>query len=103
MYAAMKRPNLDRASKKDVDYCTTWLRTNGWRKVEVRQKDGRKRVVWRSATGGPGGGSRRVDAEQRSRTAESTDPASEKPKGAEAATTAEADQTVGVEGGEVSA
>jgi hypothetical protein len=92
MYAAMKRPNLDRASKKDVDYCVTWLRTNGWRKVEVRQKDGRKRVVWRSVTEGPGGGSRHLDLKQRSGTAEPADPAAEKPRCADTTTTAEADQ-----------
>ena len=55
MYAAMKRPNLDRASKKDVDYCTTWLRTNGWRKVEARQPDG-QRGLSGGAPDRPGGG-----------------------------------------------
>ena len=42
----------------------------------MRRKDGRKRVVWRSATSG--------------QTAESADPASEKPTHSDAATTAEA-------------
>ena len=76
-YAAMKRPNLDRASKKDVDYCVTWLRTNGWRKVEARHKDGRKRMVWRSATGGPGGGSSRMGREAAEPASRITDPVSE--------------------------
>ena len=59
MYTGVKRPNLDRASPKHVVYCTTWLRKNGWQRVETRRG-----VVWRSATSGPGGGSRRVDAKQ---------------------------------------
>ena len=29
MYAAVKRQGLDRASKQDIDYCTTWLRREG--------------------------------------------------------------------------
>ena len=34
MYAAVKRQGLDRASKKDIAYCTTWLRENDWRRVQ---------------------------------------------------------------------
>ena len=34
MYAAVKRQGLDRASKRDIAYCTTWLRENGWRRVQ---------------------------------------------------------------------
>ena len=33
MYAAVKRHGLDRASKRDIAYCTTWLRENDWRRV----------------------------------------------------------------------
>ncbi len=49
-YAAVKRQGLDRASKKDVAYCTTWLRERGWRRVEKRLPDGQKVVVWRAPT-----------------------------------------------------
>jgi DNA polymerase I-like protein with 3'-5' exonuclease and polymerase domains len=52
MYAAVKRQGLDRASKRDIAYCTTWLRQEGWRRVEKRRQDGQKVVVWR-APGGP--------------------------------------------------
>ena len=34
MYAAVRRQGLDRASKKDIAYCTTWLRGNDWRRVQ---------------------------------------------------------------------
>ena len=47
----MKRQGLDRASKRDITYCTTWLRANGWRRVEKRQPDGQKVVVWRAPDG----------------------------------------------------
>ena len=42
MYAAVKRQGLDRASKKDIAYCTTWLRENGWRRVQKRLPDGQR-------------------------------------------------------------
>jgi len=48
MYAAVRRQGLDRASKKDITYCTTWLRENGWRRVEKRLPDGQRVVVWRA-------------------------------------------------------
>ena len=41
-YAAVKRQGLDRASKKDIAYCTTWLRENGWRRVQKRLPDGQR-------------------------------------------------------------
>jgi DNA polymerase I-like protein with 3'-5' exonuclease and polymerase domains/predicted P-loop ATPase len=52
MYAAIRRQGLDRASKKDIAYCTTWLRENSWRRVEKRRPDGQRRCVWRAAGGG---------------------------------------------------
>ena len=51
MYAAVKRQGLDRASKKDIAYCTTWLRENGWRRVEKRLPDGQRVAVWRAPDG----------------------------------------------------
>ena len=48
MYAAVKRQGLDRASKKDIAYCTTWLRENGWRRVQKRCRTGKGCV-----SGGP--------------------------------------------------
>ena len=51
MYAGVKRHGLDRASKKDIAYCTTWLRGRDWRQVEKRLPDGQKVRVWRA----PGG------------------------------------------------
>jgi DNA polymerase I-like protein with 3'-5' exonuclease and polymerase domains len=48
MYAAIRRQGLDRASKRDITYCTTWLRENGWRRVEKRLPDGQRVVVWRA-------------------------------------------------------
>jgi hypothetical protein len=47
MYAAVKRHGLDRASKKDIAYCTTWLRENGWRQADKRLQDGQRVRVWR--------------------------------------------------------
>jgi DNA polymerase I-like protein with 3'-5' exonuclease and polymerase domains/predicted P-loop ATPase len=47
MYAAVRRQGLDRASKKDISYCTTWLRENGWRRVQKRLLDGQRVRVWR--------------------------------------------------------
>ena len=54
MYAAVKRQGLDRASKKDIAYCTTWLRENGWRRVQKRLKDGQRVMVWRAPDGNGG-------------------------------------------------
>jgi DNA polymerase-1 len=51
MYAAVKRHGLDRASKKDIAYCATWLRRKGWRRVQKRLPDGQTVRVWRA----PGG------------------------------------------------
>jgi DNA polymerase I-like protein with 3'-5' exonuclease and polymerase domains len=48
MYAAVKRHGLDRASKRDVTYCTTWLRGNGWRRVQKRLPDDQRVMVWRA-------------------------------------------------------
>jgi Virulence-associated protein E len=47
-YAAVKRQGLDRASKKDIMYCVTWLCERGWRRVEKRLPDGQKVRVWRA-------------------------------------------------------
>jgi DNA polymerase I-like protein with 3'-5' exonuclease and polymerase domains/predicted P-loop ATPase len=47
MYAAVRRQGLDRASKRDISYCTTWLRSNGWRRVQTRQPDEQRVMVWR--------------------------------------------------------
>jgi DNA polymerase I-like protein with 3'-5' exonuclease and polymerase domains len=47
MYAAVKRQGLDRASKRDIAYCTTWLRENEWRHVQRRLPDGQTVRVWR--------------------------------------------------------
>jgi DNA polymerase I-like protein with 3'-5' exonuclease and polymerase domains len=44
MYTAIKRQGLDRASKRDVSYCITWLRERGWRRVSKQLPDGRVRV-----------------------------------------------------------
>ena len=54
MYAAVKRHGLDRASKRDVAYCTTWLRRRGWRRVEKRLQDGQRVMVWRASEQPPG-------------------------------------------------
>jgi DNA polymerase I-like protein with 3'-5' exonuclease and polymerase domains/predicted P-loop ATPase len=54
MYAAVKRQGLDRASKKDITYCTVWLRENGWRRVSKELPDGQRVRVW-SAPDGPTG------------------------------------------------
>jgi DNA polymerase I-like protein with 3'-5' exonuclease and polymerase domains/predicted P-loop ATPase len=59
MYAAVPRRGLDRASKRDIAYCTTWLRQHDWKRVEKRLPDGQRVVVWRSSDGwqqGPGSG-----------------------------------------------
>jgi DNA polymerase I-like protein with 3'-5' exonuclease and polymerase domains len=47
MYAAVRRQGLDRASKRDITYCTTWLRENGWRRGQKRLEDGQRVVIWR--------------------------------------------------------
>jgi DNA polymerase I-like protein with 3'-5' exonuclease and polymerase domains len=47
MYAAVKRQGLDRASKKDIAYCTTWLRENNWRRVRKHLPDGQRVMVWK--------------------------------------------------------
>jgi DNA polymerase I-like protein with 3'-5' exonuclease and polymerase domains len=47
MYAAVRRQGLDRASKKDIAYCTTWLRENGWQRVQKKLSDGQRVVTWR--------------------------------------------------------
>jgi hypothetical protein len=51
MYVAVKRQGLDRASRRDITYCTTWLRERGWRRVQKHLPDGQRVVVWRP----PGG------------------------------------------------
>jgi hypothetical protein len=51
MYAAIRRQGLDRASKKDVTYCTTWLRESHWRQVDKRLPDGQRVRVWRAPDG----------------------------------------------------
>ena len=51
MYAAIKRQGLDRASKRDISYCTTWLRENGWRRATKRLPDGQRVRVWRVPDG----------------------------------------------------
>jgi hypothetical protein len=48
MYAAVKRSGLDRASRKDITYCITWLRERGWRRVQKRLDDGQTLRVWRA-------------------------------------------------------
>jgi hypothetical protein len=55
MYAAVRRQGLDRASKKDISYCTTWLREHGWQRVQKRLPDGQTVRVWRVAGGGEQG------------------------------------------------
>jgi hypothetical protein len=55
MYAAVRRQGLDRASRKDISYCTTRLRENGWRRVTKQLPDGQRVVVWRAlAPSNPG-------------------------------------------------
>jgi DNA polymerase I-like protein with 3'-5' exonuclease and polymerase domains/predicted P-loop ATPase len=51
MYAAVKRQGLDRASKKDIAYCTTWLRERGWRRAQKCLPDGQTVRVWRVPKG----------------------------------------------------
>jgi DNA polymerase III epsilon subunit-like protein len=51
MYAAVKRQRLDRASKRDIAYCTTWLRENEWRRVQKRLPDGQRVMVWKAPDG----------------------------------------------------
>ena len=46
MYAGARRQGLDRASKRDISYCTTWLRESGWRRVQARLSDGQRVRVW---------------------------------------------------------
>jgi DNA polymerase I-like protein with 3'-5' exonuclease and polymerase domains len=53
MYTAVRRHGLDRASKKDVTYCTSWLRDSGWRRVDKRLPDGQRVRVWRIPEGVP--------------------------------------------------
>jgi hypothetical protein len=53
MYAAVRRQGLDRASKKDIAYCTTWLRENGWRRVTKQLPDGQRVAVWRASDPSP--------------------------------------------------
>jgi predicted P-loop ATPase len=48
MYAAVRRQGLDRASKRDITYCTTWLRENNWRRVQKHLPDGQRVLVWRA-------------------------------------------------------
>ena len=48
MYAAIKRQGLDRASKRDITYCATWLRKNGWRRIDKRLQDEQRVRVWRA-------------------------------------------------------
>jgi DNA polymerase I-like protein with 3'-5' exonuclease and polymerase domains len=48
MYAAVRRQGLERASKKDIAYCTTWLREKGWQRVQKRLSDGQTVRVWRA-------------------------------------------------------
>jgi DNA polymerase I-like protein with 3'-5' exonuclease and polymerase domains/predicted P-loop ATPase len=48
MYAAIKRQGLDRTSKKDISYCTTWLLEHSWRRVDKRLPDGQRIRVWRA-------------------------------------------------------
>src|SRR6516165_9872431 len=48
MYAAVRRQGLDRASRRDISYCTTWLRENGWRRVSKKLPDEQKVRVWRA-------------------------------------------------------
>jgi DNA polymerase I-like protein with 3'-5' exonuclease and polymerase domains len=55
MYAATRRQGLDRASRKDIAYGTTWLREHGWRRVSKELPDGQSVRVWRAPdTSGPG-------------------------------------------------
>jgi DNA polymerase I-like protein with 3'-5' exonuclease and polymerase domains len=54
MFASVRRQGLDRASKKDVSYCTTWLRENDWRRVSKQLQDGQRVRVWRAPDGGLG-------------------------------------------------
>ena len=54
-YAAVKRQGLERTSKRDIDYCLTWLRRKGWRRVRKKLPDGQRVMVW-SAPGGMGPG-----------------------------------------------
>jgi DNA polymerase I-like protein with 3'-5' exonuclease and polymerase domains len=51
MYAAVRRQGLDRASKRDIAYCTTRLRESGWRRVQKRLPDGQRVWVWRASNG----------------------------------------------------
>jgi DNA polymerase I-like protein with 3'-5' exonuclease and polymerase domains len=48
MYAAIRRQGLDRASKRDIAYCTTWLRESHWRRVQKRLPDEQTVRVWRA-------------------------------------------------------
>ena len=47
-YAAVKRQGLDRASKKDIAYCTTWLRERGWQRLRKHLSDGQRVMVWQA-------------------------------------------------------
>ena len=59
MYVAVRRQGLDRASKKDIAYCTTWLRGNDWRRVNKQLPDGQRVRVWRAPGGANSGTPRR--------------------------------------------
>jgi hypothetical protein len=50
MYAGVRRQGLDRASKRDVDYCTTYLREHDWRHVQRRLPDGQRVRIWYAPT-----------------------------------------------------
>ena len=55
MYAGVRRQGLDRASKRDVDYCTTYLREHDWRRVRRLLPDGQKVQIWCAPTPSGGG------------------------------------------------
>jgi hypothetical protein len=52
MYAGIRRQGLDRASKRDIAYCTTWLRRIGWKQVRKDLPDGQRVKIWRAPMGG---------------------------------------------------
>jgi len=55
MYAGVRRQGLDRASKRDVDYCTTYLREHDWRRAQRRLPDGQRVRIWCAPTPPEGG------------------------------------------------
>jgi DNA polymerase I-like protein with 3'-5' exonuclease and polymerase domains len=93
MYAAVRRHGLDRASKRDIAYCTTWLRENGWRRVSKQLPDGQRVRVWRAPDRGQDPYSRHTQASELGSTL--AEEATQNPAAADAADVADVADAAG--------